>query len=69
VQKIVDGCMNGHLMITHVLKLEEINKSFDLMREAKSIRSVVIDHAWPERRRIRSMPSQRWQNRGRIAAW
>jgi len=29
-------------MITHVLKLEEINKGFDLMHEGKSIRSVVV---------------------------
>lgn len=30
------------LMITHVLLLEEINKSFDLMHKGKSIRSVVV---------------------------
>jgi S-(hydroxymethyl)glutathione dehydrogenase/alcohol dehydrogenase len=29
-------------MITHVLKLEEINKGFDLMHEGMSIRSVVV---------------------------
>jgi S-(hydroxymethyl)glutathione dehydrogenase/alcohol dehydrogenase len=29
-------------MITHVLKLEEINRGFDLMHEGKSIRSVVV---------------------------
>ena len=29
-------------MITHTLKLEEINKGFDLMHEGKSIRSVVV---------------------------
>jgi S-(hydroxymethyl)glutathione dehydrogenase/alcohol dehydrogenase len=29
-------------MITHVLKLEDINKGFDLMHEGKSIRSVVV---------------------------
>ena len=29
-------------MITHTLKLEEINKGFDLMRASKSIRSVVV---------------------------
>jgi S-(hydroxymethyl)glutathione dehydrogenase/alcohol dehydrogenase len=29
-------------MITHVLKLDEINKGFDLMHEGKSIRSVVV---------------------------
>jgi S-(hydroxymethyl)glutathione dehydrogenase/alcohol dehydrogenase len=29
-------------MITHTLRLEDINKGFDLMHEGKSIRSVVI---------------------------
>jgi S-(hydroxymethyl)glutathione dehydrogenase/alcohol dehydrogenase len=29
-------------LITHQLKLEDINKGFELMREGKSIRSVVI---------------------------
>jgi S-(hydroxymethyl)glutathione dehydrogenase/alcohol dehydrogenase len=29
-------------MITHILKLEEINRGFDLMHEGKSIRSVVV---------------------------
>ena len=46
VPKIVDWYMNGRIqidpMITHVLKLEEINKGFDLMHEGKSIRSVVV---------------------------
>src|ERR1700742_4667514 len=46
VPKIVDWYMNGKIeidpMITHVLKLEEINKGFDLMHEGKSIRSVVL---------------------------
>jgi S-(hydroxymethyl)glutathione dehydrogenase/alcohol dehydrogenase len=28
-------------LITHKLKLEDINKGFDLMHEGKSIRSVV----------------------------
>jgi len=28
--------------VTHVLKLEDINKGFDLMHEGKSIRSVVV---------------------------
>ena len=40
VPKIVDWYMNGKIqidpMITHVLKLEEINKGFDLMHEGKS---------------------------------
>ena len=46
VPKIVDWYMNGKIeidpMITHVLKLEEINKGFELMHEGKSIRSVVV---------------------------
>jgi len=47
VPKIVDWYnMNGEIqidpMITHVRKLEEINKGFDLMHEGKSIRSVVV---------------------------
>ena len=46
VPKIVDWYMNGRIqidpMITHVLKLEDINKGFDLMHEGKSIRSVVV---------------------------
>jgi len=46
VPKIVDWSMAGKIqidpMITHMLKLEEINKGFDLMHEGKSIRSVVL---------------------------
>ncbi len=46
VPKIVDWYMNGKIeidsMITHVLKLEDINQAFDLMHEGKSIRSVVV---------------------------
>ena len=46
VPKIVDWYMDGKIqidpMITHVLKLEDINKAFDLMHEGKSIRSVVV---------------------------
>jgi S-(hydroxymethyl)glutathione dehydrogenase / alcohol dehydrogenase len=46
VPKIVDWYMEGKIeidpMITHTLKLEEINKGFDLMHEGKSIRSVVV---------------------------
>ena len=46
VPKIVDWYMNGKIeidpMITHVLKLEEINHGFDLMHQGKSIRSVVV---------------------------
>src|SRR6201997_4961001 len=46
VPKIVDWYMAGKIqidpMITHTLKLEEINKGFELMNEGKSIRSVVV---------------------------
>jgi S-(hydroxymethyl)glutathione dehydrogenase / alcohol dehydrogenase len=45
VPKIVDWYMEGKIniddLITHKLKLEEINRGFDLMHEGKSIRSVV----------------------------
>jgi S-(hydroxymethyl)glutathione dehydrogenase/alcohol dehydrogenase len=38
--------MNGRIqidpMITHTLKLEDINKGFDLMHKGESIRSVVV---------------------------
>ena len=46
VPKIVDWYMDGKIeidpMITHTLKLEDINKGFDLMHSGESIRSVVI---------------------------
>lgn len=46
VPKIVDWYMQGKIeidpMITHQLKLEEINKGFDLMHSGESIRSVVV---------------------------
>jgi S-(hydroxymethyl)glutathione dehydrogenase/alcohol dehydrogenase len=46
VPKIVDWYMEGKIsidpLITHRLKLEEINHGFDLMHEGKSIRSVVV---------------------------
>ena len=46
VPKIVDWYMQGKIeidpMITHVLKLEDINKGFDLMHKGESIRSVVV---------------------------
>jgi len=45
VPKIVDWYMDGKIeidpMITHKLKLDEINHGFDLMHEGKSIRAVV----------------------------
>jgi S-(hydroxymethyl)glutathione dehydrogenase/alcohol dehydrogenase len=46
VPKIVDWYMDGKIniddLITHTLKLDEINTAFDLMHEGKSIRSVVV---------------------------
>jgi S-(hydroxymethyl)glutathione dehydrogenase/alcohol dehydrogenase len=46
VPRIVDWYMDGKIeidpMITHVLRLDEINKAFDLMHAGKSIRSVVV---------------------------
>ncbi len=46
VPKIVDWYMDKKIniddLITHQLKLADINKGFDLMREGKSIRSVVV---------------------------
>jgi len=46
VPKIVDWYMEGKIeidpMITHTLRLEDINKGFDLMHAGESIRSVVV---------------------------
>jgi S-(hydroxymethyl)glutathione dehydrogenase/alcohol dehydrogenase len=46
VPRIVDWYMDGKIqidpMITHTLRLEDINKGFDLMHAGESIRSVVI---------------------------
>ena len=46
VPKIVDWYMDGKLniddLITHRLKLEDINQGFDLMKSGESIRSVVL---------------------------
>ncbi|HEX9168917.1 MAG TPA: S-(hydroxymethyl)glutathione dehydrogenase/class III alcohol dehydrogenase [Roseiarcus sp.] len=46
VPKIVDWYMAGKIqidpMITHTLKLDEINKGFELMHKGESIRSVVV---------------------------
>ncbi len=46
VPTIVDWYMAGQIqidpMITHILKLEDINKGFDLMHAGQSIRSVVM---------------------------
>ena len=45
VPKIVDWYMNGKIeidpMITHKLKLEQINEGFELMHRGESIRAVV----------------------------
>jgi S-(hydroxymethyl)glutathione dehydrogenase/alcohol dehydrogenase len=45
VPKIVDWYMEGKIniddLITHTMPLEKINEAFDLMREGKSIRSVI----------------------------
>jgi S-(hydroxymethyl)glutathione dehydrogenase/alcohol dehydrogenase len=46
VPKIVDWYMDGKIsidpLITHTLKLDEINKGFDLMHAGESIRAVVL---------------------------
>ena len=46
VPKIVDWYMNGKIsidpLITHTLKLEDINHGFELMERGESIRSVVV---------------------------
>ena len=46
VPRVVDWYMQGLIeidpMITHHLKLEEINRGFELMRKGESIRSVVV---------------------------
>jgi S-(hydroxymethyl)glutathione dehydrogenase / alcohol dehydrogenase len=46
VPKIVDWYMEGKIniddLITHTLKLEDINKGFELMKAGESIRSVVV---------------------------
>ena len=46
VPKIVDWYMEGKLniddLITHTLRLEQINEGFDLMKRGESIRSVVL---------------------------
>jgi S-(hydroxymethyl)glutathione dehydrogenase/alcohol dehydrogenase len=46
VPRIVDWYMEGKIniddLITHKLALSEINRGFELMREGKSIRSVVV---------------------------
>jgi len=38
----MEGQLNIDDLITHQLKLADINQGFDLMHEGKSIRSVVV---------------------------
>jgi S-(hydroxymethyl)glutathione dehydrogenase/alcohol dehydrogenase len=38
----MDGKINIDDLITHTLRLEDINKGFDLMKSGESIRSVVV---------------------------
>jgi S-(hydroxymethyl)glutathione dehydrogenase/alcohol dehydrogenase len=38
----MEGKIDIDSLITHTLKLEDINKGFDLMKSGESIRSVVI---------------------------
>ena len=38
----MDGKIEIDSMITHILKLEDINNGFDLMHSGESIRSVVV---------------------------
>jgi S-(hydroxymethyl)glutathione dehydrogenase/alcohol dehydrogenase len=38
----MDGKINVDDLITHVMPLEKINDAFTLMKEGKSIRSVVV---------------------------
>jgi S-(hydroxymethyl)glutathione dehydrogenase/alcohol dehydrogenase len=38
----MDGKIQIDPMITHTLRLEDINKGFDLMHAGESIRSVVV---------------------------
>ena len=40
--RYMDGKIDIDPMITHTLKLDEINKGFDLMHAGESIRSVVV---------------------------
>ena len=44
--RIVDWYMDGRIeidpLITHTMKLDDINEAFDLMHSGESIRSVVI---------------------------
>jgi S-(hydroxymethyl)glutathione dehydrogenase/alcohol dehydrogenase len=59
VPKIVDWYMDGKIeidpMITHILKLEEINKGFEMMHAGESIRSCRVALNW-------ALPQSVWSN-------
>ena len=59
VPKIVDWYMDGKIeidpMITHILKLEEINKGFEMMHAGESIRSCRVALNW-------ALPQSVWRN-------
>jgi S-(hydroxymethyl)glutathione dehydrogenase/alcohol dehydrogenase len=59
VPKIVDWYMDGKIeidpMITHILKLEEINKGFEMMHAGESIRSCRVALNW-------ALPHFVWRN-------
>lgn len=59
VPKIVDWYMDGKIeidpMITHILKLEEINKGFEMMHAGESIRSCRVALNW-------ALPHFVWSN-------
>jgi S-(hydroxymethyl)glutathione dehydrogenase/alcohol dehydrogenase len=42
VEQYMRGEINIDDMVTHTMRLDEINTAFDLMHEGKSIRSVVL---------------------------
>ena len=50
VDKYLAGDIKVDEMITHTMRLEEINTAFDLMHEGGSIRSVVRFNDYPPRR-------------------
>jgi S-(hydroxymethyl)glutathione dehydrogenase/alcohol dehydrogenase len=42
LQLLSDGKLHTHKLVTHRLKLEDINEGYDLMRKGEGLRSVVI---------------------------
>jgi S-(hydroxymethyl)glutathione dehydrogenase / alcohol dehydrogenase len=42
VEEYLDGKMNFDKMITHTMKLDSVNKAFDLLKKGESIRTVII---------------------------